>query len=160
MWVTLTIRSSNAPLRHRIIPIPSPSHDILGGLGLFWVDHILAYDNCYSRAAQDATRGSKEHMSSKEMYHHLNRIQEFVPQESRSHFQIETIAFRALAMLQGDERMIFKPEDGSRPLEVPILKRLGTQKLSGVTGYNLGAADNIEEGSLSKFRPGTQLKPG
>jgi len=91
-------------------------------------------------------------MTSEEMYRHLNHIQGLVPPESRNRFLIETIVFRASAILQGNRRLALKLEDGVLPLEVPLLRRSGTRKLSGPTGYSVGVTANVEEGSASKFR--------
>jgi len=57
------------------------------------------------------------------------------------HFQIETIVFRASAMLQGDRRGT-QARGWVLALEVPLLKRSGIRKLSGATGYSVGVVAN------------------
>ena len=112
--------------------------------------YLTALDDHRTRAARSAARESNHYMTSREMYRQLNHIQGLVPLESRAHFQIETILFRASAMLRGNRRMVLKPEDGPLPLEVPSSEPSGIQKLSSPTGYSVGVAANAEKGTLSQ----------
>jgi len=134
--------------------ISSPSTDILEKLGLFSVCDLFAHDNQHARAEEGATQGGEKHMTSKEMYRHLNHIQGAVPPESRPHLQIETMVFRASAMLQDGRCMVLRPEDGTYPLEVPLFKRSGTRKLSGVVGYSVDVASSVEKGSFPQIPSG------
>jgi len=68
----------------------------------------LSPHNHLARAAEGATRGGEKYMASKEMYRRLNHIQGFVPPASGSHFWVETIVFRASAMLQGEKCIALK----------------------------------------------------
>ena len=151
-----TARPSNVTRQHR--SISRPSAEILENLGLFFAGYLTARDSHPTRAAESATQGGEKYMTSKEMYCHLNHIQGLVPPESRAHFQIEAVVFRASAMLQGDRRMALKPEDGAWPLEVPLLERSGIRKLSGPTGYSVGVASNAVKGGPFQI-PSVQPNP-
>ena len=144
--MTQTVRLSNISREHR--SISRPSFEVLGRLGLFFAGCLAPHDNFPTRTAESAAQGGEKYMTSKEMYCHLNHIQGLIPPYSRNRFQIETIVFRASAMLQGDRRIALKPENGSWPLEVPLLERSGIRKLYGPTGYSVGVAANAEKSSL------------
>jgi len=45
-------------------------------------------------------------------------------------------------MLRGNRRMAFKPEDGSRSLEVPLSESSAIQTIPSPTGYSVGVAAN------------------
>ena len=64
--------------------------------------------------------------------------------------QIETILFRASALLEGDKHLVLKAEGGVHPIEVPYLKGLGTRKLSSTAGYKVFVARDAEDGKPSQ----------
>ena len=104
-------------------------------------------------------------MSSRDMYRHLNFIQELVPvcnqlpylvhtqmssqEHARTHFQMETILFRASAMLEGGKRMVLGVRDGSLPIHVPSPRGSNPRKFSGTGGYSVYVANSAEEGRAS-----------
>ena len=162
--ITVT-NSFNEPLRHRFIS--SPSEKILRKLGLYSAGDLIKRGDHNVRATESAAQGGDKHMSSKEMYRQLNHIRELVPvigsspnypaldaqpplqSEGTPHLNIETILFRASAMLQGSKCMVLKVEKGDLPTEVPYAKGSRTRKLSGIAGYNVFVVNNPEHGTSS-----------
>ena len=80
--------------RHRLVP--TPSYKTLEKLGLFPTGGLIERGNRDTRAVESATQGGNKYMSSKEMYRHLNRIQELVPDDVRHH---QPITFCELSYL-------------------------------------------------------------
>ena len=71
---------------------------------------------------------------------------------------METIIFRASVTLQDGRCMVLRSEDGAYPLEVPLLKRSGTRKLSGIAGYSVDVASSVEEGRFFQTPSGHQTQ--
>ena len=72
-------RRFNEPIipYHRIVSIPSEI--TLVKLGLLSYPPLINRGDHHARAADCATKGGEKYMSSKDMYRHLNLLQELVP---------------------------------------------------------------------------------
>jgi hypothetical protein len=57
-------------------------------------------------------------------------------------------------MLQGGNRMVLGAEDGVLPIEVPLFKGPGTQKLSRPTGYSASVTGSDEKGRFPQIPSG------
>ena len=71
----------------------------------------------------------------------------------RVRLEIETILFRASAMLRGDRRVVFGIKDEATPSRVPCFEGSRTKVLSGTPGYNAYVACCAEEGVSSQTPP-------
>lgn len=68
----------------------------------------------------------------------------------RTRLEIETILFRASAILQGDRHMVFGIKDRTIPIRVPCLRGPGTKWFSGTPGYSTYVAGCTEKGVSSQ----------
>ena len=81
-WVShrSNVRSFNEPLNlhHRIVYVPTDI-TLEVGLGILPSPPLIKRGDHHTRATDGTTKGGEKYMSSRDMYRHLNLLQELVP---------------------------------------------------------------------------------